>query len=298
MATIKGIIAGISIDKANEIPPEFDAMIYKHIIGQNGHSLSFSSSGTTLTVNGIVIADGMRGYFNNEQITIGANGYLYVKFTTYHNLEQVDTVELEWSTTALVETHDNIGSVAGIYRMNVLTVANSQATTSNTIIGVQNAENAENAEIVTTTIAAGATGTTPATSDNSTKVATTAFVQAAATAKLNEFASATLTLATNASVATNSIKKQGRSVIIDFDASSPSQMIEVGNVVATIPIGFRPTNDIIVYSRSSPDSGSSTAIERVQIKADGSVIAYSFDWGGGYTISVPRIKFNVGFITA
>ena len=286
MATIQGIVAGISIDDSNKIEPQFDAMVYDYIIGRDGHSLSFSSSGSTLTVNGFAIADGVRGFFDNEIITIGANGYLYVKFTTYHDETVADTVELEWSATALTETHDNIGSIAGIYRMKVLTIVNSVATTNNGMISIQNTQNADEAETVTTTIAAGATGTTPATTDNSTKVATTAFVNNAINAKINEFATAQFSGANGVvlNASKNEIKKQGRTVICNFEGTNSGSGGSYGSVIMTIPVNFRPSADISIHN----DDGFSY----VWLYADGTVKA-TLDFSGGGNV----IKFNAGYIT-
>ena len=282
MSNIQGVIAGISIDKSNEIKPSFDAMIYNFVIGQDGHALAFSTSGTTLTVNGFAVANGIRGFFENAQITIATNGYLYVLFTTHQSASVADTVELEWSATALTETHDNIGSVAGIYRMKVLTVSSGTATVNNKIECVAAAETAEN---VTETLAEGVTGTTPATTDNSTKVATTEFVNAAILAKYTTFDTTQFSLSfTASSTTTNSITKQGKSVICNFKAVAGSgTYIPTGNTVLTIPEGYRPAAQLTI-----PAAAATLGI--IRINTDGTVIT------NGYFTAEEELSFNAGYV--
>lgn len=292
MATIQGIVAGTSIDGSNKIEPQFDALIYDFIINKDGHTLSFSTSGTTIIANGFAIADGVRGFFENDQITIAANGYLYVKFTTHHDETIADTVELEWSATALTETHDNIGSVAGIYRMKVLTVVSGEATVNNYI---ENIKDTDEAETVTDTIAENATGTTQETTDNSTKVATTAFVNNAVAAKFTEFDINQLTLATGISATTNSITKQGKSVIINFSAPAPNNKINQNETIATIPANYRPSQQFTVANNIS--SGAQGAAVLLTINTNG-IITANFEWGGGAYVATYPLTFNIGYIIA
>lgn len=293
MATVQGIIAGISVNNSNKIEPDFDAMVYDYIINQDGHKLSFSTNDTILTVNGFAIADGIRGFFDNEQITIAANGYLYVLFTTHYNEAVADTVELEWSATALTETHNNIGSVAGIYRMKVLTIVNGSQTVNNEITGVLNAQNADVAQTVSTTIAAGATGTTPATTDNSTKVATTAFVNAAVQAKFDEITTTGFTAASNVTLSTNEVKKQGKTVIFNLYATITAPYLEANSPIATLPVYFRPASQI---SGLISWGDNITLDDGLYIGTDG-VLRDTNRLNADLYGNQPKIKlFNIGFI--
>lgn len=280
MATIQGIVAGTSIDGSNKIEPQFDALVYDFIINKDGHTLSFSTSGTTIIANGFAIADGVRGFFENDQITIAANGYLYVKFTTHHDETVADTVELEWSATALTETHDNIGSVAGIYRMKVLTVVSGEATVNNHI---ENIKDTDEAETVTDTIAENATGTTPETTDNSTKVATTEFVNNVITKKFNEFKTAEATTNVQMTVSTNSLIKQAKTVIFDFAGSVLTYGgVQAGTVLITLPEGFRPSQQIAIG-----DSG-----YRDFINTDGTVTSETY-FERGDALVFSRFGFTI-----
>lgn len=235
MATI---IAG----NQNKIPPELDASYRDICINANGHKITLSLSGSNITANGIAFAHGVVGYYKNEIINDASNnGYVYVTLTTNQDEDVEDSTEIFFSSVVLTELTPNISSVAGTYRMLVATITDGSITYQNKVEYPKYAVNADVAERVTGTIASNTKATTQPTLDNSTKVATTAFVQNAIDEILAVKSGRITTSISNMTENSNSISRRADYAVIDFDysiATSGQSGINVDSTIGTVPSGF------------------------------------------------------------
>lgn len=236
MATI---IAG----NQNKIPPELDASYRDICINANGHKITLSLIGSNITANGIAFAHGVVGYYKNEIINDASNnGYVYVTLTTNQDEDVEDSTEIFFSSVVLTELTPNISSIAGTYRMLVATITDGSITYQNKVEYPKYAENADVAERVTGTIASNTKATTQPTSDNSTKVATTAFVHNAIESyKLSD----TLT-ANNINTTENIIYNRLGLCGIKLKGTWTGSIATSGAVIAVVKEGFRPETNISV----------------------------------------------------
>lgn len=236
MATI---IAG----NQNKIPPELDASYRDICINANGHKITLSLSGSNITANGIAFAHGVVGYYKNEIINDASNnGYVYVTLTTNQDEDVEDSTEIFFSSVVLTELTPNISTIAGTYRMLVATITDGSITYQNKVEYPKYAVNADVAERVTGTIASNTKATTQPTSDNSTKVATTAFVKNAIESyKLSD----TLT-ANNINTTENIIYNRLGLCGIKLKGTWTGSIATAGAVIAVVKEGFRPETNISV----------------------------------------------------
>lgn len=116
-----------------------------------GNSASISVSGSTTTINGTVTL--------NSALTVGSGGTGATSFTSGALLKGNGSGAIQVASAA-----DIVGQIG-----------------STAVTNATNATNATTAATVSTTVASGATGTTQTAGDNSTKIATTAYVQNAVT---------------------------------------------------------------------------------------------------------------------
>lgn len=296
MATeFTGIIAGISIDRENEIQPEFDANLYKFIIGQDGHDLTFTPNGSgsnSLTINGFVIADGIRAFFNNAVIQVSANGYVYVEFNIHHDENIADSATIIWSNSSLTETHDLIGSQAGFYRMKVLEVVSYEGRPTNRISYPLKARNTNKATTVTGSLESNVTAVTQETSDNSTRVATTEFVK-----KVRDEALSTTTI--SAINWTNLQSPINSTVSLENQAGYVKGRIQLSSIglsdtsswtIGSLPVGFRPKQSI---ETAAGVSGADNVLY-LNIGTSGTI---SVEFTGSPTDNI-TIDANIGYETA
>lgn len=174
MAQYNGVMAGIGDleNNINVINPEFDARVNNFIIGANGVIKGLEISGNILSA-GMCVAQGYRGSIDTD-ITLDITTYVYGVFKVYHDPEILDEFYIQTSSTPLdtAKTGNSFGDdilhSAGTYYLRL----------NNRLKYPINAVNSENTNILNDngTIGNNVTCPTQAVNDNSTKVASTAYV--------------------------------------------------------------------------------------------------------------------------
>lgn len=237
---MQGIIAG----NGNTIPPELDAGIRKIILNTNGQFLNvvYDSSTAKYEFSGIAFARGVVCLFDPEEIALGSDGYVYVDFTMHFDPDVADEGTLYFSSTALATQEDNIDQGAGTYRLLVGTMSGGTYSSQNYVSMPLNAYNAEVAERVTGTIANSVSATTQDISDNSNKVATTRFVRNLVQSYLKQSTISAPNISTSKNACYNRLNLVGIQLFGTWSGGS----VIAGDTIATVPVGYRPSQDVIV----------------------------------------------------
>lgn len=316
----------------NEILPSFDAKILRYIT-QNAAGVSWTEANKfALTVidRGIQVGAGMVqafGYFGMSdsptQLTFvypaGSAQYsrIYAEINLSVTPHQFEIKATSQSTTSNIPLlQDDLSAMpSGVYQVPLyLLTINSNNTITYTDQRVNNtkpehAKNAENAAQATNsthannlatggTIASNVTATTQAQSDNTTKVATTAYVRAAVEAIKNITQGSISIQFAHTSVAANWVRRQVNFVVgfLDVSQSNPQAISGTSHVVATIPTGFRPSSDFACYIIN--DNWTFSGAPRSHdctIKTNGQVVMNSNVMGGNGMQAMRSYRLRLKF---
>lgn len=285
----KMIIAG----NGNVIPPELDAGIRDLIIGVQGHKLKFSAHPTSAgyLVSGIAFAYGYIALFDEEEVLIRGIGKIYVDFTVHHDEDIPDEVNIYFSDVDSSNNQD-ISKVAGTYSLQVWhnTLPNYDWFYDNVVEYPRYAKYADSAYVVTDEIASNATATTQATSDNTTKVATTEFVHNVIDAQIDDSRTVSVTNA-KFTAQQNAINYRLGAVVVNLKLKVVYGQSVGGGTVSVGTVPFAPR----------------TAIRDSVSISDGNYGKFDIDTSGNITLDLPsqgawydqeEFYINCGYLTS
>lgn len=314
MAIYNGVMAGIGDieNDVNVIDPQFDAKVNNFIVGADGILLGMELNGSVLS-SGICIAKGYRGSIDTD-ITLDTTNYVYGVFSVYHSPDMLDEFSIVTSSTPLGNAGgqsfgDDILHEAGTYYLR-LNASNSRL---NYPINAYNADNTDKIN-KNGTIGDGTTAVTQPVNDNSTKIATTAYVHnqieeeinytplnynQSKSYNFNDAFGATAVLTFNFNF--QGKKKAKLCVIdrIDFSITHTGvdfvdTSISANTVLATLPEDFKPINNVVIVPQEY-FSSNNTAIG-FGIDTNGNV--YNIDAMNSPRETYPdKVWYNVGYET-
>jgi hypothetical protein len=243
-AVLKGI--GDTATEVNKIMPSLDASINRFVCGHTSgiirsefYEFAAQVTGRTVTVRGGLLQ--AYGYFGasdtEKQITFGTSSgtqyshiYAEIDLTVAPNIFDIKATPLS-SSSGYTYRQDNLGTTpSGKYQFPLwlATVTALSITLTDRRAFIDKPLNAVNAE----------TSVTQPQTDNSTKIATTAFVKTAVTNAM-AITEGNITISDGTVIGT--VRRQGNFVICSGNGYNTTY-----GVSATIPVGFRPKTTVNV----------------------------------------------------
>ena len=256
----QGIITGIgdSLNDINVITPEIDAKLNNYILGKSGFILEGLEvpNNTTLTAGTCVLC-GYRGILEND-VTISPpssnNKYIYGEFTiNFGNYNLLDRFRIIESNTNYTEPTSI--TEQGVYYLKLYAWLGGSSWADvhsgyNSKKYPYKAQNANQANTLVSggTIASTATATTQTVNDNSTKVATTAYVHNQIAQEI-DYDTQTIAINTvdimggSGQSGTIELKRKAKYVVGKVTISANTTLYNVTSYSATLPNGFIPKQD-------------------------------------------------------
>ena len=260
-----GIVTGIG-DKNNNInviTPQIDADLNKYILNKNAIIEGLQIVGNNLTA-GMCVLCGYRGVSAQNE-TLNSETYIYGKFALNFNNSTTDSFEI-FKTNTVPESGVNPTSItsAGTYYLLLYTYSNGEYILNselNTSAYPAKSHEADETDLVKSgaVIESGVTGTTQTVNNNSTKIATTKYVQ---NQIAEEIAADGTTIDlqisynnTNYKVATLTLERKAKYVIgsvqtftiHENDTTAALILNNATYIARTIPKnGFNPKTDIFI----------------------------------------------------
>lgn len=294
MTVYKGIIAGIG-DKnlgANIIKPEFDAKIYKFIIGKNCIIDGLNLNGNTLSP-GMCVAEGYRGELKSP-LTLDTTAYVYGVFKVNFDSDSLDEFYIETSTTKIIR-QDDILHTSGTYYL--LLYKNGAAQLSHNY--PQNAVYADNTNHINDngTLGKNVTAPTQPVNDNSTKVASAEYVHNQIKEEINydivelKVYSRGINNVSEGQVGILTLKRKAKYVIGVFDLTAGYGSNNARLYTDDIPNGFKPINTVYccVQVQQTHSSPYKVVAQLLSIEANGKVSSAGTPSYQGSTVQSPFV---------
>jgi len=339
---LKGI--GDAATRVNEILPSLDARINNFLCGHTVGIIrgEFNEFYATAIDRGIIVRSGMfqaHGYFGASDTDTQINFvmpsttqyvhlYAEIDLSVVPNRFEVKATPMS-NSSAYTFRQDNLRTVTnGKYQFQLWQVT----LTASTIILTErravidrpsDAVTAENylttggatakinslAPLASPALTGSPTAPTPEQTENSNRVATTSYVRQAVSDVKNITYSA---IATNrvVNITTNELKRQVNFVVGNFEngrSTVNNVWIEIGNVLGTIPTGYRPSAELTIgvrlewYTAGAVISTWIATNGVLLIRTNGEIVLQSRTLPSGYTESTSEntrmrvFRFNFGY---
>lgn len=300
---LKGI--GDSITGKNEIIPTFDAKIFNFYAQVNPGVIGSESKKFKIAVvdRGVTIGPGMAhafGYFGLSDAVVQFNytipssqtqySKVYAEFDLSSRPQEFSVKKTPQSDTSIIDlVQDNLSQITtGKYQVPLYIVTiqpNGTITFTdvrpmlNRVAYATHSNNSDNATNSTNlvaggTIASDVVATTQAQSDNTRKVATTAYVRQAITDVKNIISGDISIPVSHTSISANWVKRQVNFVIgkLYFSDSNATRYLGTSLKIGQIPEGFRPKTDMtFIIANSQWVMSGAWEVHYVYINKDGSI---------------------------